>query len=181
MWQQQVHSMVCLLTLSNSCFGALVIDQDGLLTSSPDSTIDVARDILLFDHNTSCTDIYGIHYPAFIKSSAVKINYKLRLLSYAISVTLSTIVTDTSETLSLTSVFQSTNWGERELYDMFGVYFRNHPDLRRILTDYGYKGHPLLKQHSVLGYEQKHYDYKTKYIGTTKLVHSTSSDTSISN
>ena len=53
---------------------------------------------------------------------------------------------------SLTPFFAGANWYEREIWDMFGVFFTNHPDLRRILTDYGFQGHPLRKDFPLTGY-----------------------------
>ena len=60
--------------------------------------------------------------------------------------------------LSLSSVFGSANWLEREAWDMFGIKFLLHPDLRRILTDYGFKGHPLRKDFPLTGYYEIQYD-----------------------
>ncbi len=56
------------------------------------------------------------------------------------------------------NIFNSANWLEREVYDMFGIYFNNHLDLRRILTDYGFKGYPLRKDFPLIGYFQIRYD-----------------------
>lgn len=65
---------------------------------------------------------------------------------------------------SLTILFNSSNWLEREIWDMFGIFFYNHPDLRRILTDYGFEGFPLLKDFPLSGYLEVRYDFEQKKI-----------------
>lgn len=59
---------------------------------------------------------------------------------------------------SVSDLWPSANWSEREVYDMFGIYFNNHPDLRRVLTDYGFVGHPLRKDFPQTGYVEMRYD-----------------------
>lgn len=73
---------------------------------------------------------------------------------------------------SLVSFFQSSNWLEREIWDLFGIYFLGHSDLRRILTDYGFEGFPLRKDFPVVGYVEVRYDesYKTLVYEPVELV-----------
>ena len=65
---------------------------------------------------------------------------------------------------SITKIFPSANWMEREVFDMYGIEFENHPDLRRILTDYGFKGHPLRKDFPLTGFNEVRYSEKDKKV-----------------
>ena len=65
---------------------------------------------------------------------------------------------------SVCSVFSAANWWERETWDLYGVYFDGHPDLRRILTDYGFEGHPLRKDYPLTGYTEVRYDDTEKRV-----------------
>ena len=71
---------------------------------------------------------------------------------------------DTTVVASLTDVFPGANWFEREIYDLYGVVFSGHPDLRRLLTDYGFEGHPLRKDFPLTGFVEVRYDDEQKRV-----------------
>lgn len=78
--------------------------------------------------------------------------YELLSLVNNSRIRVKTYVNESDSLDSSYSVFKSSNWWEREVWDMYGVYFKNHPDLRRILTDYGFEGYPLRKDFPLSGY-----------------------------
>ena len=88
------------------------------------------------------------------------------LLSYKLNTQI-IIKLNTSDILpvpSITPIFKGANWYEREVWDLFGVFFSNHPDLRRILTDYGFEGFPFRKDFPQTGFVEVRYDDQKKYV-----------------
>ncbi|MBW0498510.1 hypothetical protein O181_038225 [Austropuccinia psidii MF-1] len=107
-------------------------------------------------------DVSGADYPT--RPKRFEIVYHLLSLEYASRIRVKTYADELSPVPSATGVFQSANWFEREVYDMFGIYFQDHPDLRRILTDYGFEGYPLRKDFPLTGYTEIRYDEEKKRV-----------------
>lgn len=104
----------------------------------------------------SLIEIAGLHKPSLLKS--YELDYFLLSLEYNSRIRIKVLFAENELVDSLTSVFPSSNWLERECWDMFGIFFKNHLDLRRILTDYGFNLFPLRKDFPVYGYVQLRYD-----------------------
>tara|TARA_B100000963_G_scaffold328975_1_gene317981 strand:- start:6 stop:620 length:615 start_codon:yes stop_codon:yes gene_type:complete len=107
-------------------------------------------------------DIAGVDYPENEK----RFELVYLLLSHEKNLRIKILIKfQINETItSLTKIFPSANWMEREVFDMYGIKFKNHPDLRRILTDYGFKGHPLRKDFPLTGFNEVRYSEKDKKV-----------------
>tara|TARA_B100001250_G_C19542986_1_gene675561 strand:+ start:186 stop:776 length:591 start_codon:yes stop_codon:yes gene_type:complete len=93
-----------------------------------------------------------------------KMVYLLLSHEFNFRVILSYTISENEKILSLTKIFPSANWMEREIFDMYGVKFADHPDLRRILTDYGFEGHPLRKDFPLSGHGEVRYSEDEKKV-----------------
>ena len=107
-------------------------------------------------------DIVGVDYPENEK----RFELVYLLLSHEKNIRIKILIKIPIEQTinSLTKIFPSANWMEREVFDMYGIKFKNHPDLRRILTDYGFKGHPLRKDFPLTGFNEVRYSEKEKKV-----------------
>lgn len=101
-------------------------------------------------------DVWGVDYLSH--SKRFEVNYLLISIKYQLRLLLKVKLSEDEYIDSLVSYFKSANWLEREVWDMYGVYFYQHKDLRRILTDYGFQGHPLRKDFPLVGYTEVRYD-----------------------
>ena len=107
-------------------------------------------------------DVCGVDYPS--RKRRFEVVYNLLSIQYNSRIRIHTNVDEITPISSVVSIFPSSGWWEREVWDMFGVYFSNHPDLRRILTDYGFEGHPLRKDFPLSGYLESRYDDSEKRV-----------------
>jgi len=107
-------------------------------------------------------DIAGVDYPE--NEKRFELIYLLLSHEHNLRIKLLIKFQINQTIVSLTKIFPSANWMEREVFDMYGVKFKNHPDLRRILTDYGFKGHPLRKDFPLTGFNEVRYSEKEKKV-----------------
>lgn len=111
--------------------------------------------------NTNCQfrtiiDICVVDYPE--RENRFEVVYNFLSVRYNTRLRVKTSVNEITPVESISSIFKGANWFEREAWDLFGVFFSGHPDLRRILTDYGFEGHPLRKDFPLSGYVEVRYD-----------------------
>ena len=150
--------------LSSKIQSSLIANDELLIKIEEHDLIDV---IQFLKSNENCKfkqliDIAGVDYPENEKRFELiylflshEKNLRIKILiKFQINQMIS----------SLTKIFPSSNWMEREVFDMYGIKFRNHPDLRRILTDYGFKGHPLRKDFPLTGFNEVRYSEKEKKV-----------------
>ena len=142
-----------------------IIENGELLIEIDDKDLIEVVQFLKSDENLrfrQLIDIAGVDYPD--QEKRFQLVYLFLSHEKNIRAKLS-IRFDTKQIInSLTKIFPSANWMEREVFDMYGIKFKNHPDLRRILTDYGFKGHPLRKDFPLTGFNEVRYSEKEKKV-----------------
>jgi NADH-quinone oxidoreductase subunit C len=110
----------------------------------------------------SFIDITAVDYPR--REKRFDVIYLLLSPTRNLRIRLRAAASETTQVPSIISVFPGADWFEREVYDLYGVIFTGHPDMRRILTDYGFDGHPLRKDFPVTGYVEVRYDDAEKRV-----------------
>ena len=111
---------------------------------------------------TTLIDITAIDFPA--KEKRFQLIYHFLSMTENKRCKITMAVSDKETVKSVTPVFECANWFEREIFDLFGITFSSHPDLRRILTDYGFEGHPLRKDFPTTGFLEVRYDEVEKRV-----------------
>ena len=108
------------------------------------------------------TDISGVDYPQ--REQRFEVVYNLLSLTQNQRMKLKVATDEETPVPTATGVFSSAGWYEREIWDLYGVFFSDHPDLRRILTDYGFEGHPMRKDFPLTGRVEVRYDEEQKRV-----------------
>ncbi len=101
-------------------------------------------------------DVCGVDYPD--RAERFEVVYNLLSMRHNTRIRVKVATDEATPVPSVTPVFSAANWFEREAWDLYGIFFSDHPDLRRILTDYGFEGHPLRKDFPLTGYVEVRYD-----------------------
>ena len=150
--------------LSSKIKNSLISNEEILIEVVESELIDVVQ---FLKSNENCKfkqliDIAGVDYPE--NENRFELVYLFLSIEHNIRIKILIKFQIDQMINSLTKIFPSANWMEREVFDMYGIRFKNHPDLRRILTDYGFKGHPLRKDFPLTGFNEVRYSEKEKKV-----------------
>ena len=125
-------------------------------------------DVVIFlkkNNSTKFRQLIDITAVDYIGSeNRFKMIYLLLSHEYNLRINITFSINENEVVNSLTKIFPSANWMEREVFDMYGIKFNDHPDLRRILTDYGFSGHPLRKDFPITGHTEVRYSEEKKKV-----------------
>ena len=111
---------------------------------------------------SSLIDICGVDYPA--RERRFDVVYHMLSMAHNTRIRIKVATDETVPVHSITSLFPNADWYEREAFDMYGILFDEHPDLRRLLTDYGFEGYPLRKDFPLSGFVEVRYDEERKSV-----------------
>ena len=153
-------------SIKQNCDIIEAIDQFGQLQVSvtPGNLVNL---IDFVKNDESCqfrqlTDIAGVDYPE--RENRFDVIYHFLSFKWNVRLRIKTEINENDSLPSICSIFPAANWFEREAFDMYGIQFTDHPDLRRILTDYGFEGYPLRKDFPLTGNIEIRYDEMDKKI-----------------
>jgi NADH-quinone oxidoreductase subunit C len=132
------------------------------LIARRDDIIIVLQHLRDIEGFTSFVDVCGADYPE--RKERFEVVYHLLSMSHNIRVRIKTSTDEDTPVASACALWPAADWFEREAFDMYGILFSDHPDLRRILTDYGFHGHPLRKDFPLTGYTEVRYDETQKRV-----------------
>ena len=150
--------------LANKVQKSLIEFEELIIETNPDNLIDVLQ---FLKSNENCRfrqliDIAGVDYPE--EDKRFKLVYLLLSHEFNSRIKISINFEIEKKIDSIVKIFPSANWMEREVFDMYGIEFENHPDLRRILTDYNFEGYPLRKDFPLTGFSEVRYSEKDKKV-----------------
>jgi NADH-quinone oxidoreductase subunit C len=150
--------------LSEAVIGTEIAFGQLTVTVQRDAIVEVAK---FLRDDSQCRfiaflDVCGVDFPERDERFEVVYHFLSPHLNQRVRIKLST--DDETPVPSITEVFAGANWFEREAYDLYGILFSGHPDLRRILTDYGFDGHPLRKDFPLTGFVEVRYDEERKRV-----------------
>ncbi|GGA52174.1 NADH-quinone oxidoreductase subunit C [Pelagibacterium lentulum] len=154
----------CALKLEAALTGFKVAFGELTLEARADDIVSVMR-FLRDDARTrfiSIIDVCGVDYPE--RNQRFDVVYHLLSPTQNMRIRVRVLADDVTPVPSITEVFPGADWFEREAYDLYGILFSGHPDLRRILTDYGFDGHPLRKDFPLTGFVEVRYDEERKRV-----------------
>ncbi len=160
------------IILKESNINVILYDNEKYLGIIVNNKFDIVSIIKFLKDNeklffNQLIDITAIDYPS--KELRFEIVYLLISLKLNQRILIKTSINENDNIESISSIHKNANWYERECYDLFGIKFLNHPDLRRIMTDYNFEGHPLRKDFPLTGHNEVSYSEKEKKIVYEKV------------
>ena len=165
-------SMISLKDLETHLLKVLGLGSESISVASGELCLasqvtDLNRHLTMLRDDAKCqfkqlSDLFAVDYPD--RASRFEVVYQLLSLHFNFRLRVKLLVKDGDPVPSVSRVFSSASWYEREVWDMYGIHFSDHPDLRRLLTDYGFHGHPLRKDFPLTGFVELRYDDERKRV-----------------
>ena len=138
------------------------INDELVITVPRDAIVSVLMSLRDKSGFETIMDVTAVDYPE--RPKRFEVVYNLLSMTKNLRVRIKLTTDEQKAVPSIVSVYPAANWFEREVYDLYGVMFSGHPDLRRIMTDYGFEGHPLRKDFPLTGYVEVRYDDEQKRV-----------------